>query len=365
MAPDESFPKLAGIKKNSTVYVLEGATAILECNVPPFAKSTWDKANSSSGPRGVILYADRNEINTNLPNMNNLAIVGEISEGNYNLQIQSVSSSDEGVYICSHKSNESKIHESLVTLTLKEFYSMPSHFLDPPSVTITKDQHGTTLYCNPIGNPSNYTFHLWEHRSNLGQLIRMTDKGQNWTIVSSEIQYQMNGIYICRVDNGVKDINGSTVQSATTRVQLPDDFTSYEFHVINKLGESVLLVNLTAADRRGYDSWTSHSSKIIVGIVVVVTVSSISILLRRKRDEIAVENFLYLSQDGTLSSRRQHNEPDNQRNTNQHQTTALLQSGNGTSYQNNFTTNSSHNEGYLLIFIDEKVVKSMDFLSYY
>lgn len=111
----------AGMKKNSSVhvYVLEGGTAILECNVHPSAKSTWDKSNSSSIQRNVIPYADGGEINTDLPNFNNLAIVGEISEGNYNLQIQNVSSCDEGVFICSHTSIESGILESNVTLQMK------------------------------------------------------------------------------------------------------------------------------------------------------------------------------------------------------------------------------------------------------
>lgn len=116
-----SLNVLAGLKTNSTVYVLKGATAILECNVPPNVKSTWDRVNSRSDQRGdiYILYADGTEINTNLPNFDNLAIVGKISEGNYNLQIQNVSSSDEGVYICSETSIETVPKESKMTLQVK------------------------------------------------------------------------------------------------------------------------------------------------------------------------------------------------------------------------------------------------------
>ncbi|CAC5420423.1 unnamed protein product [Mytilus coruscus] len=413
----------AGIKRNSTVYVLEGATAILECNVPPFAKSTWDKRNSSSSQRLVIPYADGREINTDLPNFNNLAIVGEISEGNNNLQIQNVSSSDEGVYICSHKSIESGLQESNVTLQVKvltindtrrpgvdvkstgyrkafnnddklkptdiqilnsingvvtgeeskslnltctvksgvppeeiiTWYNMsapintggpgmlsvritptrndhrkqydcnvtsdsllqplqnnitldiqykpsvtinipnpivvtennnltiscssdgnPSveemyiesgtrHVLNrcnkfecavkvlkikreeagifkcvaeniigmgqdavtitvqyAPTVIITHAQEESVLHCIPDGNPSHYTFHFWEHRSNFGKTIRMLGNNQDLQLQSSDPRYQMNGIYICRVENGVKGINGSTIQVAETRVQYAD-----------------------------------------------------------------------------------------------------------------------------------------------
>ncbi|CAC5411483.1 PVRL1 [Mytilus coruscus] len=497
----------AGIKNNSTVYVLEGATAILECNVPPNVKSTWDKDNSNSSKRYVIPYADGREINKNLPNLNNLAIVGEISEGNYNLQIQNVSSSDEGVYICSHLSIDSGAQESNVTLQVKvkptdikiihsingivhgeegkslnltctvksgippeeiiTWYNMSSlintggpgmlsvlitpsrndhrtqyncnvtsdslhqplqknitldirykpsvtinnpnpivvtennnltiscssdgnpsvkdmhiengtrHVLNrcnkfecsvavlkikreeagfftcvarniigmgedvvkitvqyPPSVIITLAQEESVLHCIPDGNPSHYTFHFWEHRSNFGQTIRMLGNNQDLQLQRSDQMYQMNGIYVCRVENGVKDINGSTIQVAETHVQYTDrpiivarnavtqygrfgfpvnikvhvysfpeitdvtvnilkhgksraiknkyisianstltdtifnkevqingytiilqgynlskhDFTSYEFRIINKIGEAVHLVKLSAAD---------------------------------------------------------------------------------------------------------------------
>ncbi|CAC5420413.1 unnamed protein product [Mytilus coruscus] len=693
---------LADILNSSTVFVLEGATAILECNMPPGTKSTWDKANSSFGQQSVVPYADGREINTDLPNVHNLAIVGQISEGNYNLQIQHVSSDDEGVYICSHKSNELEINEYLVTLTLKvkptDIKILPSingivhgeegkslnltctvksgippretitwyntstpintggpgmlsvivfptrndhnkqynckvtsdslllqknitldikykpfvtintsnpivvtenntltfscssdgnpsvkemyiengaqHVLNrcnkstcavtvlktkreeagcfkckasniigmgedvvkitvqyPPSVIIKQAQEESVLHCIPDGNPPHYTFHFWEHRSNFGQKIRMLDNNQVLKLQSSDSRYQMNGIYICRVENGVKDISGSTIQVAETNVQLADrpiivsqnakrqygrfgfpinikvyvysfpertgvtvnvlkhgkshaiknkyisiensiltdtifntevqingytiklqgynltkhDFTSYEFNITNKIGEAVHLVKLSAADlpekpkiikvvadtenltvywnstfnggkeqqfileyktvkttewnkslpindtsvdcchhvlqhleantnymirivannALGRSNFTnihiaktlafrpdhitmtshlSHVSGIIVGIVIVVTVFTIAISLRLNKDEMAVENYIYQSQERTLGCRLQHNEPTNQRSTNQHQTTALLQSENETPYQNNFTANSSHNE---------------------
>ncbi|XP_063418553.1 uncharacterized protein LOC134701344 [Mytilus trossulus] len=89
----------------------------------------------------------------------------------------------------------------------------------PPSVTITFAQEESVLHCIPDGNPSSYTFHFWEHRSNFGQTIRMLGNNQDLQLQSRDLRYQMNGIYICRVENGVKDINGSTIQLAETRVQ--------------------------------------------------------------------------------------------------------------------------------------------------
>ncbi|XP_052079799.1 uncharacterized protein LOC127717959 [Mytilus californianus] len=101
------------------VYASEGANVTIKCKLFPNSKSTWDKVKSNE-KNTVILYADGNEINPDLPNKQNLAIVGNINEGDYNLQIQNVSLNDDGIYICSQRSNEQGILESYVTLKITD-----------------------------------------------------------------------------------------------------------------------------------------------------------------------------------------------------------------------------------------------------
>lgn len=103
---------------NVTVYASEGDTVVLKCKLFPNSKSTWDKVNFTDTYRFVILYADGMDLNTNLPNIQNLAIVGNINEGDYNLQIQNVSLNDDGIYICSKNSRELGVQEVSVTLRI-------------------------------------------------------------------------------------------------------------------------------------------------------------------------------------------------------------------------------------------------------
>ncbi|CAC5393252.1 [Mytilus coruscus] len=105
--------------QNATVYASEGDNVIIKCKLFPNSKSTWDKVKSNEKST-VILYADGDEINPDLPNMQNLAIVGNINEGDYNLQIQNVSLNDDGIYICSQRSSEQGILEFYLTLKITE-----------------------------------------------------------------------------------------------------------------------------------------------------------------------------------------------------------------------------------------------------
>ncbi|CAC5393281.1 unnamed protein product [Mytilus coruscus] len=113
LSPVQNF--LSVCTNNVTVYASEGDTVILKCKVFPNSKSTWDKVNKY---QHVIPYADGKELDTGLPNIQNLAIVGNRKEGDYNLKIQHASSNDKGLYVCSQISKEQGIHEVYVTLKI-------------------------------------------------------------------------------------------------------------------------------------------------------------------------------------------------------------------------------------------------------
>lgn len=108
---------IAVYTQNVTVYASEGDNVTIKCKLFLNSKSTWDKVKTN-GKYTVIPYADGDEINPDLPNKQTLAIVGNINEGDYHLQIQNVSFNDDGIYICSQRSNKQRILESYVTLKI-------------------------------------------------------------------------------------------------------------------------------------------------------------------------------------------------------------------------------------------------------
>ncbi|XP_063418514.1 neural cell adhesion molecule 2-like [Mytilus trossulus] len=379
------------------IFISNGDSVILKCDVLPNSKSTWDKENPRANKtyKEVIPQADGKYINPKIPNKNRLEIVGNISKGDYNLQIQNVSSSDEGTYKCSQKVNGTIVREHHVTLQIEvkpknvevlhsengfidveegkflnltcsvqsgippetitwfnrsspvksggpgnltiSFITQKNHhnnqfsckveadsllipiyknitidikykpyvkFIDsnpiivtennnltllcssdgnpmvnemqilnqvnnqvltrclqstcsftiskikrkdagiyicnaentfgitetvvkvnityPPSVTVTQHIGRLALQCNPDGNPPTYTFHLWKHRSKFGETIRKLNYSRHLNFPTSERNYHKNGVYICSVENGIEDINGLSVQSGQTIVQLTD-----------------------------------------------------------------------------------------------------------------------------------------------
>ncbi|CAC5383203.1 unnamed protein product [Mytilus coruscus] len=427
--------------KTNIIYASKGGSAVLKCKVEPNSKSSLDKGNLNDKKmiKTLIVQADGEIINPAIPNMNRLKIVGNITKGDYNLQIQNVSSSDEGIYKCSQRVTGISVKEHRIVLKLKvkpknvkilhsengvikgeegkvlnltcsvesgippetiTWYNVSSRLkyggqgnltirikttkfhhtkmysckieadtlltpiqknitLDikykpfvyfntsnpiivtennnmtllcysdgnplveemqiekeknqalthcrqstcrftifkikradaglykcsarnaigtadtvvkvnvtyPPSVAVTQDIGRAALQCNPDGNPPKYTFHSWEHQSKFGETIRALNGSKYLKLLSSGKKYQLNGIYICKVDNGVDDSNGSTVQLGETSVQLSevhiigsiitlqrynltkDDFTAYEFNVANKIGNATFSIELAAADK--------------------------------------------------------------------------------------------------------------------
>lgn len=72
------------------------------------------------------------------------------------------------------------------------------------------------LRCCPEGKPENYTFHHWLHHSELGKLIRQLSSKETIRLKAKDNntrKYELNGMYSCRVDNGVKNVNGKLIQS--------------------------------------------------------------------------------------------------------------------------------------------------------
>lgn len=103
-----------------TKYVSRGMSTVLECQVDLNSKAIWDGPNGESGS---IVYADGPSINPTLSNKSKLKIVGSIENREYNMEIQNVSTREEGIYRCTQRNfNEMTTRETFVVILIQGWY---------------------------------------------------------------------------------------------------------------------------------------------------------------------------------------------------------------------------------------------------
>ncbi|CAG2197246.1 unnamed protein product [Mytilus edulis] len=129
----------------------------------------------------------------------------------HTLEFIGIKREDKGLYECRAKNEVDETYENVTVIV--EY---------PPSIVITKYFENTGLQCSPEGKPQNYTFHPWLHHSELGDFIRQLDNNEivRFKEVGINTQnYKWNGIYTCRAENGIKDVNGTLIQSGQVLVK--------------------------------------------------------------------------------------------------------------------------------------------------
>lgn len=105
-----------------------------------------------------------------------------------------------------------------VSITIQQVPYLTDYIFatDPPSISIDKINDGNVLRCNPNGNPNIYKFYSWLHLSEFGETIRQFNRTNMITFCPKDPsirRYQCNGIYICKAENGIKDVSGKLIQS--------------------------------------------------------------------------------------------------------------------------------------------------------
>ncbi|CAC5426686.1 unnamed protein product [Mytilus coruscus] len=88
-----------------------------------------------------------------------------------------------------------------------------------PDVQVIARKH--SLDCIATGLPQTYTFKKWDHQSEQGEHVRFLNGLHNGTLNLKmlKLKYQISGIYICTVSNGIPDVNGSLFQMGFTSLQ--------------------------------------------------------------------------------------------------------------------------------------------------
>ncbi|XP_071119905.1 limbic system-associated membrane protein-like [Mytilus edulis] len=111
--------------------------------------------------------------------------------------IDSITRFDGGEYSCRVMGNK-QTEYGFGKVSLNVLYS--------PDVVVIDYDNGT-LFCNASGNPDEYTYGQWEHRSIINNQIRYLNGTENghlhFTDLNSEPRFYYNGIYTCFAENGV------------------------------------------------------------------------------------------------------------------------------------------------------------------
>ncbi|CAC5393267.1 unnamed protein product [Mytilus coruscus] len=190
------------------VLVRTGDTIVLNCTCTKLSNGLWNGPNKSASrikdldEEQLIPYSQGVLLNPKL-NLSNYYIVGSYKNRTCNLMISNVSSNDEGKYHCQYVENDT---------TNSLFYRVLIQ--NPPDVSINTTHFEDRVYldCYASGDSGN-TFKDWEHKSESGKHIRYIENKQDGTLVLQKNNFQNSGIYICRVNNGIPDMNGRLYQN--------------------------------------------------------------------------------------------------------------------------------------------------------
>ncbi|CAC5372548.1 unnamed protein product [Mytilus coruscus] len=163
----------------------------------------------------VLYIVDSNPVATRIVLEKNFKLY-QVSTRNTTLTLNlfNLSRNDSGTYVCRA---ENGIGEGYISTEIIVQY--------PPSIEIKTDLDKKVLQCLPNGEPQHYTFYPWLHKSEFGEIIRYLKNTETINLQVNEATlhlYQYNGIYVCRVENGVSYINGTVIQSGQVFVRQND-----------------------------------------------------------------------------------------------------------------------------------------------
>lgn len=118
------------------------------------------------------------------------------------------------------------MNTSILFFTTDLWYNV--YYTDPPDINVLLNVENKVVECSPNGIPPDFTFYQWQHRSEYGQLIRSLPDSPMLKLDSTDgniENYQLNGVYECRAENGISDANGTTVRTGKINVLLKGNYT--------------------------------------------------------------------------------------------------------------------------------------------
>lgn len=94
---------------------------------------------------------------------------------------------------------------------------------EAPEISVIQLDDGSLL-CNTSSFPNNYSFSRWEHKTSTGKHLRYLNGTENGTLNfdtlegNSGLIYNLDGIYVCQMDNRMAENDEGSFQSGFANV---------------------------------------------------------------------------------------------------------------------------------------------------
>ncbi|XP_071126627.1 uncharacterized protein [Mytilus edulis] len=223
------------------------------------------------------------------------------------MHIENVTEKEEGIYKCFEDGFKglNRVHVMYVTLIIQV----------PPTIRIIKNVTDRILTCEPDGIPQNYRYYRWQHLSEYGQLIRLLPNNPTIQIEQNSANidnFKLSGIYVCRAENGVADIHGSTIQTGEASVILQDKprfvavTESIQYGIVgSQIDISVMVYchpEFSSVNILTNDFCCFNETKYQLVTDYNITINSFEQTVRMKGYKISLEGFTLTEKDFTIYS---------------------------------------------------------------
>ncbi|XP_052075632.1 uncharacterized protein LOC127713076 isoform X1 [Mytilus californianus] len=204
----------------STQLVKENSDIVFICPFRVESKSiVW------LGPKEEKLttYIVGKLINPNISSYSRIRLIGNHSNGEYNLQILNVSSNDVGTYQCQSVQNGTAVQRTFL-LKISEFPVT----IQPTSANCNaSDSHRVTLLCQVDVEDTNDWQNVWLHSRNDNFIKNLTGliNGSKSTLYITGCDYRVQGNYTCKWMRKFKEFSAS----AFVTVNGPPSITETEY----------------------------------------------------------------------------------------------------------------------------------------
>ncbi|VDI51396.1 Hypothetical predicted protein [Mytilus galloprovincialis] len=111
----------------------------------------------------------------------------------------------------------------LLTSPLSQTILLDIQYAPDVKIQYKISKQNIRMFCIADGNPNNYTFNDWEHKSEFNEHIRRIHGTPKGHLIINKAQYSKenedDGIYVCTVSNGVPNMKGKFDQKGQTSIK--------------------------------------------------------------------------------------------------------------------------------------------------
>ncbi|VDI00260.1 neural cell adhesion molecule [Mytilus galloprovincialis] len=181
------------------------------------------------------------------------------------LQINVTSRMDNGNFTCTAENEAGKARDTI------EINVLYAPVIEKYSVSFSENNQNISVNCNVSGNPNNFTFGEWNHKSDVDTFIRHLNGSEEGRLNISSFTgtakaYENGGVYVCKVSNGIPSSNGSLWRTGTIEVIIKESPVFTEQSKPEQIGyidnTSSLYVDVMSSSKIMSTTWFREGSEI-------------------------------------------------------------------------------------------------------